>query len=304
MSDTLNKGVYLAFMTALISGVAVFFNKFAMSFFVESSVFTTAKNLVAVFLLVSLLLIFKKKKELKILSGRQWINLVIIGLVGGAVPFLLFFKGLSLTSATNAAFIHKTLFVWIALLAIPILKEKISGLQFLGLPILFAGVFLFSSPEGFRLGYGEILAFTATLLWAIENIIAKITLKSISPITVAWGRMFFGSLFLLVFLTMTGKIGGLFAFSSAGLGWLFLSGFILFGYVVTWYTALKHAPATVVSSILVVAAPITAILNSIFITRQIEASLILPMALILIGTIFICKTHERFATLRQVRSSS
>ena len=287
MRNTLNKGIVLAFATALISGFAVFFNKFALSFWSNSSVFTTAKNLIAVFFLVSLLLIFKKQKELKTLSKKQWVRLAVIGLIGGSIPFLLFFKGLSLTSATNAAFIHKTLFVWVALLAIPILKEKITGLQFLGLPVLFAGVYLFSSPAEFTMGYGEILVLAATLLWAAENIIAKIALKEISSMTVAWGRMFFGSLFLLGFLSATGNVSELFAFSSAGLGWLILSGFVLFGYVISWYSALKYAPVTVVSSVLVLAAPITAILNSVFITHQFNSGLILPIILILLGSLVV-----------------
>lgn len=294
----------MAFATALISGFAVFFNKFALSFWSNSSIFTIAKNLTAVFFLISLLLVFKKQKELKTLSKKQWFRLVIIGFIGGSVPFLLFFKGLSLTSAINAAFIHKTLFVWVALFAVPILKEKITGLQFLGLPVLFAGIYLFSSPAQFSLGFGELLVLSATLLWAVENIIAKITLKDISSMTVAWGRMFFGSLFLLGFLSATGGVSELFVFSPIKLGWLLLSGLVLFGYVLTWYTALKHAPVTVVSSILVLAAPITAILNSIFITHQFNNSLILPTIMILFGTLFVSKLYEWFTTFRQIRSTT
>lgn len=304
MHNTLNKGIYLAFTTALISGFAVFFNKFSMSFWANSSVFTVAKNLVVVFLLTSLLLVFKKKRELKNLSKRQWARLVTIGLVGGSAPFLLFFKGLSITSATNAAFIHKTLFVWVSLLAVLFLKEKVSELQFAGLFILFAGVYLFASPKGFRLGHGELLALGATLLWAVENIIAKITLKDVSSLVVAWGRMFFGSLFLLVFLGITGNTSALLVASASQFGWLLVSGAILLGYVVAWYTALKHAPATVVSSILVLAAPMTAILNSMFITHQFKISLFLPAVIMLFGTLLVSKLYGRLRTLRQICSTT
>lgn len=288
-----NKGVYLAFVTAVISGFAVFFNKFAIGFWQNSSIYTTAKNLVVALFLTSLILLLKKRTELKNLNKKQWLQLILIGLIGGSIPFLLFFKGLTMASVVNAAFIHKTLFVWVGLLAIPFLKEKISGLQWLALGVLLLGVYLFSAPGNFKIGYGEFLVFLATLMWAIENIIAKRVLKNISALTMGWGRMFFGSVFLLIYLSFTGNITQLSKFNFNSLGWLILVSAFLFVYVITWYSALKHAPATVVSSILVLAAPITAILNSNF--------LALPTALILLGALLISKFYGRFKVFRQVR---
>ena len=296
----MTKGIKLAFLAAIISGFAVFFNKFAMSFWTNSSVFTTAKNLIVVFFLISLMLLLKKRAELKNLSRKQWLQLVLIGLIGGSIPFLLFFKGLSLTSSINAAFFHKTLFVWVALMAVIFLKEKISSLQFLALGVLFAGIYLFGSPREFNFGYGELLILAATLLWAVENIIAKLTLKKLSPLIVGWGRMFFGSIFLFGFLLSTGTANKLLISDINSLGWLALSGLILLGYVTTWYSALKYAPATVVASVLVLAAPITAILNSVFITHQFNTSLILPIGLIALGVLIVSKIYERFRTFRQV----
>lgn len=290
-----NKGVYLALATAFISGLAVFLNKFAIGFWSNSSVFTTAKNLVTAILLTSIILLVKKLPELKKLSKRDWLRLIIIGFIGGSVPFLLFFKGLSLTQASNAAFIHKTLFIWIALMAVPILKEKLSSLQILSFVFLAVGAYLLVSPAELRFGYGEFLALSATLLWAVENIIAKITLRNIPSFTVAWGRMFFGSIFLMLYLSFAGGIGQLFIFSGAKFGWLILSAVILFGYVTTWYSALKFAPATVVSSILVIAAPITALLNSIFVTHSLKPSMIPAILLITLGVILTSQIFKRIS---------
>lgn len=293
-SHTIYKGAYLALATAFISGFAVFFNKFSISFWDNSSVFTTAKNLVTVLLLVSLILFLKKIPELKKLSKKQWAQLVLIGFIGGSIPFLLFFKGLSLTAAANAAFIHKTLFIWVALMAVPFLKEKISGLQFLALGILFAGVYLFVSPKQFHFGYGEVLALLATFFWAVENVIAKKVLRNILPLILAWGRMFFGSIFLLIYLLYTGNFGALFSgVSFESLAWLFLSGFVLLGYVTTWYSALKYASATVVSSVLVLGAPITAVLNSLFITHQFNQEF-LPIILIILGVLLFTKLLQYY----------
>lgn len=288
-----NKGVYLALFTAIISGFAVFLNKFAVGFWNNSSVFTTAKNLIVTILLTSLILLAKKLPSLKKLPKRDWWRLITIGFIGGSIPFLLFFKGLTIASATGAAFIHKTLFIWVAMLAIPILKEKLSKLQITALALLIAGTYLLSIPVKLQFGYGEFLILSATLFWAIENIIAKIALRNISPFIVAWGRMFFGSIFLLAYLAIAGGIEQLFIFSAAKFGWLMLSGIILFGYVTAWYSALKSAPATEVSAILVIAAPITALLNSIFVTHYLKLSAIMAILLITIGAILLGQIFQR-----------
>ena len=289
-----HKGVYLAFFTAIISGFAVFLNKFSVSVWSNSSVFTTGKNLVAAAFLISLIFLLKKLPELKTLSKKQWILLVAIGLIGGSVPFLLFFKGLTLTSALSAAFIHKTLFVWVALMALPFLKEKISSLQFLALGIILVGVYLLKPLGNFRFGYGEFLILLATFLWAIENVIAKFALRNISALAVGSARMFFGSVFLLFYLFFAGDLGQLFIFSEAKIGWLIISGAVLFGYVFTWYSALKFAPATVVSAILVIAAPITLLLDSIFITHRFAALPLIPMIMIVAGALFFTKFLAKF----------
>jgi drug/metabolite transporter (DMT)-like permease len=299
-----NKGIYLALTTAFISGVSVFLNKFAVAFWTSSSIFTTAKNLVVVILLISLIIFGKKNSELKKLSGQDWLYLVAIGFVGGSLPFLLFFKGLVTTSATTAAFIHKTLFVWVAVLAVPLLKERLSKLQLAALGILVIGTYLLASPIKLEFGLGEFLILLATFLWAIENIVVKVALRKISPLLTAAGRMFFGSIFLMIYLAVAGEFGQLFVYSLPKTGWLFLSGILLFGYVLTWYSSLKYLPATVASSILVVAAPLTAFLDSLFTIQRLKPSALLSGLIIAAGTILIIKAYERTRSLLQIRLSS
>jgi len=297
------KGVYFALATALISGLAVFLNKFAVGFWFNSSVFTTAKNLVVAILLTCLIVFLKKFPEIKDLSKKAWLQLAVIGFIGGSVPFLLFFKGLTMASATNAAFIHKTLFIWVALLAIIFLKEKLSKLQILALGFLVFGTYLISGPIKLHLGYGEFLILLATLFWAIENMIAKIALKNIAPLLVAWGRMFFGSIFLLIYLFFSGGLSQIFV-PLSGIGWLILSGVILFGYVITWYTALKSLPATVATAILVIAAPLTALLDSIFVTHYLKPAILISGLIIVLGIILIIRIYERTCSVLQIRLSS
>jgi drug/metabolite transporter (DMT)-like permease len=60
------------------------------------------------------------------------------------------------------------------------------------------------------------------------------------------------------YLLVSGKAGIVLALSGEQWAWALGTGFLLFGYVGTWYAALKRAPASLVTAILVVGAPITA----------------------------------------------
>jgi drug/metabolite transporter (DMT)-like permease len=305
MNQLYKKGVKYAFITAVISGLAVFINKFGVTVWETASIYTTAKNLIAALLLTGLLIAFKKLPELKRLSAESWRNLILIGIIGGSVPFLLFFQSLKMIPAVQAAFIHKTLFLWVAVLSYPFLKEKLSKVQLFALAILFLGVFMFSVPLKFSLQTGSIMALVATILWAIENVLAKITLKDVSSMTLAWARMFFGSIILLGYLAITGNLAGIIPQTAQQIGITFVVGAVLFGYVVSWYSALKYAPATVVASVLVLAAPITAILNSIFVTHNFAATNILPIFIMLAGALLLSKILQKFSTkilLREVQT--
>ena len=98
-----------ALIAAIISGFAVFINKFGVKLWDDSTAYTTAKNIVAAVFLTCLIMMPGRFAELKTLSKKLWTKLALVGLIGGSIPFLLFFKSLTLIPASEAAFIHKTL---------------------------------------------------------------------------------------------------------------------------------------------------------------------------------------------------
>jgi len=103
------KGLILVLTTAIISGISIFINKYSVSV-INPYIFTFLKNAVVALMLSGLILLIKDWKILKFLTKKQWLLLLLIGLIGGSIPFLLFFKGLSLVSAAQGSFIHKTIF--------------------------------------------------------------------------------------------------------------------------------------------------------------------------------------------------
>lgn len=280
------KGIFFSFATALISGVSIFLNAtFVTKLIKDSFVLTSARNVIVVIFLSALLVGVAKWVHLKKITLKQWGQLLIIGIIGGSIPFLLFFKGLSIsqTAALNGAFIHKTLFIWVAVLAVVFLKERLSIWQIGALGVMVAGIFLAGGPKNWAIGQGEKLVLLAVILWAVEFIIAKIALKNLPSLVVAWGRMFFGSIVLIGFLFFTHRLGSVGSFNQTQWFWILGTSILLFGYVGFWYSALKYAPATVVTSILTLGFPLTVILQSIFVWHKFDWKILSGLILVLLG---------------------
>jgi drug/metabolite transporter (DMT)-like permease len=262
------RGVALAFGAAAISGVAVFINGYGVRAVPDATVYTTAKNLVAAVVLTAIALAAGIRHapsgnvERLPRGSRRILGLGAVGLVGGSVPFVLFFEGLSRASSTHAAFIHKTLVVWVALLAVPLLGERVRGVHIAAIGLLVGGlVMLDDGLSGFAFGGGELLILAATLLWAVEVVLVKRLLRGIAPGTIAVARMGLGALLLLSWVVVSGRWSLLTGLDAQGWGWALLTGVVLATYVTTWFTALSLAPAVDVTAILVLAAVITAMLS-------------------------------------------
>ena len=166
MSSTRATGIALAFVAALISGVAIFVNGHAVRHFGDATVYTTAKNAVAGVLLLALAapLLGGPRSALPSIRGHR-LGLLAIAVIGGSVPFVLFFEGLSRAEATQAAFIQKTLVVWVVILAVPLLHERLGWPHFAAIAMLVVGQAWLVGDAGtvvFRSGEAMILA--ATLL--------------------------------------------------------------------------------------------------------------------------------------------
>lgn len=279
-------GIGLAGVTAVVSGFAVFINAYAVRSWggagASSATYTTAKNLVAALVLTGLLALAGRRRRRGGLTrpetARQWIALGAIGLIGGSLPFLLFFEGLSRATSSQAAFLHKTLIVWVALLAIPLLGEKLGAIHFVAIGALVAGQGVLAGGIGdIGLASGETLILLATLLWSVEVILAKRVLADLSSLTVGAARMGLGVLVLIAYGAATGALSGLGGLGAGQWAWALATGAVLSIYVASWYAALARAQAVDVTGMLVFGAVITALLR-----RAVEGAALAPAGLVLI----------------------
>ncbi len=275
------KGVYFALATAIVSGFSIYINKFAVMEMKDPFVFTTVKNLAVALMLLALVILPKALPELRRLSGKQWLTLGVIGCVGGSIPFLLFFYGLSQATSAGAAFIQKSLFIWVAILAVFFLGERPGKFHIAALVTLVGGnILLLGWPSSWLFSGGELMILIATMLWAVEAIIAKRVMGQVSSNVAAFGRMFFGAIVMLIYLAFTGKLDVIASLGGQQLGWIAVTSLFLFGYVSCYYAGLKHAPASIVASILVVGSVITSLLYAILDAKRYSPEQIVGMLLI------------------------
>lgn len=289
MTRSRRSGLLLALATACISGVSIFLNSNGVKAYGSAAVYTTAKNLAAAILL-SVVIAFGLRRGTRLTrptSWRQWATLAAVAVIGGSVPFVLFFEGLARASATQAAFLHKSLVIWVAILAVAVLKEKMSAVHYVAIALLIAGqIGLNGGLSGILAVFadgGAMMVLGATLLWSVEVVVSKRVLADVTPWTLSIARMVGGAVVLVAWSAISGTLDQVVPSSSVQWGWIAVSGLLLAGYVMTWHNALARAQAVDVTAVLVAGALVTAVLSGSL--RGVSLAPALPWnGLILAGT--------------------
>jgi len=182
--------------------------------------------------------------------------------ISGGLAFGLFFQGLAGSNATQAAFVQKSLIIWVALMAVPVLHEKLGLRQGIAIGLLVVGQVLLAAGVVGKPGtLGALgLVLLATLIWSVEIVLVRKLLRDVPAALLGTVRMGVGAVVLLVWLGAVGGYGKLGQMGPAW-GWVVLTGVLLTGYVLTWFGALRRAEAVDVTAILVIGAFITALLG-------------------------------------------
>ena len=289
MNDRRRSGLLLALVTAVISGVAVFLNSYGVKAVGDAATYTTLKNAVALLCLVAVVASLGARAGTgrvvltRPTSRGQWWGLAVVGVMGGAVAFVLFFEGLARASSSNAAFLHKTLLLWVVVLAVPLLGERLARWHVLAILVLLAGQIGLAGGVSATAGVGQVMVLAATLLWAVEVVLAKWLLADLSSWTIALARMGIGTVALIAWTAASGRLGAVLLLTAAQWGWVLLTGVLLAGYVGTWFAALARAQAIDVTAVLVFGAIITATLAA-WVNGTALAPQVGWLALVLVGT--------------------
>lgn len=283
----INKGLLFALISSVISGFAILYSKISLAK-IDPLALTTSRNFYVGVIFLLFFLFSKRLHEIKKLKRKDLTLLILIGAIGGALPFYLFFSGLSQIPAITGNLIHKTLFIWVGILAVVFLKEKIKPVHILSYILIFFANFYFAfSSVKFSLGAGELMVFGATLFWAGENIIAKKVLKNVSSELVALFRMGIGGLLLMSTTLLAGKGASFLSLDFNLLTIIIVGGSILFFYNYFWYKALKYAPASIATLLLTFSVVVGNVLNGSFAGLKLTNENIYSSLLIFAGVIIV-----------------
>ena len=259
---TTSTGYRLALLAAVISGFSIYVSGFAVRAIPDTTLYTTLKNAVAgVALLIPVVMLASRRRELSHLRPRDIGWLSALAVIGGSVPYVLFFKGLQLTTASTGSLLNHSQFLVVAVLAVPMLRERITGIAWAGLALLAAGTVVGTDLRTLRLDEGAVLILASTVLFGAGVVVTRHLLGHLAPETVMAAKMSAGAVLLAVYAAATGHLAGAPALSATQ--WVIAggTGLILLAFTVATTYALREAPALSVTAIGMASAPITLVLQ-------------------------------------------
>ncbi len=137
------------------------------------------------------------------IDKKDYLRIVLCGLLGAAINMLLFFHGLSLTSPIDASIISTSIPVMVLIFSAFILKERITNYKLVGITIGGLGAFLLvwfgNKTEGISSLLGNLMVFGNTCCYALYLVLIKPLMIKYNPISIICWVFLVGFIFVLPF---------------------------------------------------------------------------------------------------------
>ena len=148
------------------------------------------------------------------------------------------------------------------------------------------------------------MILAATLLWSVEVILARrLLVRDVPSAVVGAARLGIGLVVLIGYLAVSGRLPVLAGLTATQWAWGLCTGTLLAAYTATWLAALRRADASVVASILVLGAPITAILAAAINGTLPAPAIVLGQAIMAVAVIFVAVLAVRRRSERTVAAA-
>ena len=212
--------------------------------------------------LLALIVIYGKEwnpNSLSRLDLTDWLSLIVVAALSGALAPAMFFFALEETAVNNVVLIGRIEPPITLALSVLILKARVNSQIILGAVLAFVGVILtillqptdnpMLSMGGFNIGRGELMTAVGAIALSISSIISKIKLNTI-PLGIF--TIFRTAVGTLIFFSLTAKLYGIAhfmdAFTPIVWQWMLLYGaVIVVGGQLAWFKGLKITEAADVS---------------------------------------------------------
>lgn len=244
-------------------------------------------------------------------TGKDWGYFALLGFLGITFHQWLQSTGLLTAQATTTAWIVATMPVFMGILGLLFLRERLSWYQWAGIFLAALGVLLVVTRghlESLATGKfgtpGDFLVLISAPNWAVFSVLSRSGLKRYSSTIMMFYVMSFGWLFtsLLFFAT-----SGLSDISSIPFdGWiaiLFLGIFCSGIAYIFWYDALKVLPVAQTGAFLYLEPVITVIVAAIVIRESILLATILGGVTILIGVWLVNRPNQQVQVVKETAIS-
>lgn len=241
------------------------------------------------FVFILLLILIKKYQPVRILKKNTG-HFIVLGVFFSGFGILLKLWGLSHTTATNAAFIMSLSFIPVIFFAFFLLNEQ-APKRFYGMVIpMIGGIYLVTTGGKSLLPRkGDLIILGLIFLIGFMRVYGKKVLKKLSVLETAFGRSFFGMIFLGALIPVFAP-AGFATITSLKLFLLILANGITFsGSILFFYKALQAEGASNSGMFSLLVPVITAVLGGIFLGERMSLIQMIGGAIIICGSFFIAR---------------
>ncbi len=232
------------------------------------------------------------RKQFALPEKSEWLYFAMLGFLGVTFHQILQATGLQTAKATTTAWIVATTPVFIAILGWLALKERLNGLQIIGIILAAFGVLLivgkgnfsalFTGEEG---TFGDLLILISSVNWAVYTILSRRELARHPAARMMFFVMLLGWLFVNIWIFGFGPgLSEVANLTSSGWSAVIVLGVFGSGLAyIAFYDALQEIPASQLGVFFNVEPLVTTLLASFMINEAITPITLIGGAIIILG---------------------
>lgn len=217
------------------------------------------------------LVVLLARGQLRVLwAPRYAVQLALLGALGTALAFTLFFTGASRATAVETVLALQSEPVYSLLLSWLVLGHKPSGQRVAATLCILAGLAVAFGREGLSGSSGIAYLLATPLCWQLSHLIVLRWLPGISPDVLAGARYLWGTAFLAVIGASVGAGSDGAAMPGLPWGWVAVQGCVLsYGGTMLWYGAVTRIDLARATVLVVPTVPLLSLVTSFILLGEV-----------------------------------
>jgi len=235
-------------------------------------------------------IIIKQKKSFAInIREHKWI--FVLALIT-SLHLWIQVTGLQWTTASHTGWIIGITPVFIVILAVIFLKEKITSIQIIGIAVSFLGLLVLVSKGNFNSldfikNKGDVLIILSSFTWSVYSLVTKKVTLNLAPVISTFYLFLIMAIIVSPFTINKENISDTINLSLGGWAWILFLGILCSGVAYTlWAQALNEMSASKVGAFLYIE-PFVTFFGSWLLIREEITFLTLLSGLIIIGGVIL-----------------